>query len=290
MPKGSSPSSQLKYLYKNLAGDKEVEEELFAGIPEDKRDGLKKLLGAINDAAEKGVKHTVKSMEEGTPSFPTSWQSGMAAVKDKVLDAIQRRDYDKLATALTSPDAEQIAKKLGFFAPVAKKQPVLRLTYEPEIAVGRVAPAKILTPEEKAANVAVRERMESLGIDMSVLRAQDINNIRSMEKKYGQSELGKFVVAHKNEPIMSKIWDVPQTEYNKATVNKMLRDSLYDKLDKASKARIDSEIQDAWNSHKVTIADMILAARKSAAELAAAKGEPVDTTSMGHAFLNITKP
>lgn len=295
MPTGGTPASSLKYLYKQLAGNKELQDELFAGIPESQRPGMLKFLEAVKDAGRGTAGDVVKSMQEGSPSFPISTRQVFHKIYDKVIDTITRKDYDALGKALTSPDVEQIAKKLGYIKPTEPAKPILRLTYQPEVHVDRAGGAKVATVEEKAAANATRDRMAKLGYDPGILRAQDLHVIKAIEEKYGASELGKFMVEHKNEPIMGRVWDVPQTEYSQATVDKMMgRDamSLLKKLDKETQDAINSETRTAWESHQVPLADMIMARVQAAKDLAQAKGETGGTfgkTSLGSAFDEMLK-
>lgn len=296
MPTGGTPASSLKYLYKQLAGNKELQDELFAGIPESQRSGMLKFLEAVKDSGRGTAGDVVKSMQEGSPSFPISTRQVFHKIYDKVIDTITRKDYDALGKALTSPDVEQIAKKLGYIKPTEAPKPILRLTFQPEIHVGREGKGgKITTPEEKAVATETRDRMAKLGYDPGILRAQDLHVIRAMEGKYGASELGKWMVEHKNEPIMGRVWDVPQTEYSQATVDKMMgRDamSLLKKLDKETQDIINSETRTAWESHQVPLADMIMARVQAAKDLAKAKGESGSVfgkTSLGSAFDDMLK-
>lgn len=289
MPTGGTPSSSLKFLYKQLAGSKELQEELFAGMPESQHTGMVKLLEAIKDTGRSGTNDLVKSMEDGSPSFPFSKSGVLHKAFSAIADAITRKDYDALAKALTSPDAEMIAKKLGYIKPVAPPKPILRLTYQPKAAdvlVNKGGAAKIATESEQAAANQARERMRGLGYDPGILRVQDLNIIKAMEQKYGQSELGKFVIANRNEPIMGRAWEVPQTEYSQATVDRMLRDSAWQKLAKSQREAINAEMKSAWDSHQVTLADMVLSARQAARELAAAKGESGGIGNVGQAMLD----
>lgn len=291
MPKGGTPASSLKFLYKQLAGSQELQEELFEGMPSSQRAGMMKFLEAIKDSGRGSASDVVKSMQQGSPSFPLTTRQVLHKTYDKISDLLTKKDYDALGKALTSPDVEEMAKKLGYVMTVEPAKPLLRLTYKPspsnaEISVNTEGAAKIVPEAEQKSTNQARERMKNLGFDPGILRAQDLNAIRSMEEKYGQSELGKFVIANKNEPIMGRAWEVPHTEYSQDTVDKMMRNSAWQKLDKDNKAKINAEIEQAWNSHQVTIADMILSARQAAAELAKAKREPLKTTSVGHALLN----
>lgn len=126
----------------------------------------------------------------------------------------------------------------------------------------------------------INDKYSKLGLTNDVLRVQDRNTISTLEKKYGQSELGKFIAQNHNQPIMGRVWETPYTEYSQATVDKMLRNSAWDKLEKSQKQQISSQIEKAWNEHKTPIADMILQARKGAADLAAAKKESFSPTAM----------
>ena len=65
-----------------------------------------------------------------------------------------------------------------------------------------------------------------------------------------------------------------------------MRDSAWDKLDEINQDKISSEIEKAWDTHKVTLADMILSAREAAGEMAAVKGEQVNIGSVGNALLD----
>lgn len=286
MPEGGTPASSLKYLYKQLAGNKELRDELFAGMPESNREGMMKLLEAIRDSGRSGANDIVKSMQQGSPSFPLTTSQVIHKAYDRIVDMITRKDYDSLGKALTSPEAEQIAKKLGYVKPLPPKKPILRLTYQPErdIFVGNDKEAIIGNEKIMAAAKDVRDRMEKLGYGPGVLRAQDLNVIRDMEQKYGQSELRKFMIEHKNEPIMGRAWEVPQTEYNQATVDKMLgRDamSLLEKLDKETQDSLHAELRTIWDSHKTTLAEMALDSRRAIKELSEAKGQPI-TVKFGH--------
>lgn len=158
---------------------------------------------------------------------------------------------------------------------IGKEKPLLRLTYQPktDYIVGKDAVAEKANPLHNSVMDKTRERMNSLGLTSDVLHAQDLNVIRDLEQKYGQSELGKFVVANKNEPLMGKVWEIPQTEYSQNAVNKLMRNSAWSNLDKMQKERISSEIKQAWDSHQVTLADMIMSSRQAAKELAQATGE-----------------
>ena len=296
MPVGGTPASSLKYLHKTLAGNQALQEELFEGMPASQRKGMLEFLNAINDAGRRGVGDVVKSMQEGSPSFPISTRQVLHKAYDKLSDLITRRDYDALGKALTSPENEAIAKKLGYVKTVPVNKPILRLTYQPkapEIAVNRAGEAKIVPEAEQAAINETRDRMEKLGFGLGVLRAQDLNVIRNLETKYGQSELGKFMIANKNEPIMGRAWDVPQHEYSQATVDKMMgKDamSMLKKLDKETRDRIDEETRNAWESHEVSLADMIMARRQAALDLAKEIGESPQVGSVGNAMFDAVNP
>jgi hypothetical protein len=283
MPKGGTPGQSMKYLYNKLAGSEELQEEIFGNTPAAQKEGILKLLNEVKDIARVNAGDIIKSGEEGTPSFPLNKKQALSRIYDAISDAITRKDYNALAKALTSPDAEKIAAKLGYVKPEEPAKPILRLTYtpkDPEIISGRSG-NKIATPAEQHVMDQTRARMKSLGIDMGILRAQDLNVIRQMEQKYGQSELGKFIIANKNEPILGRVWEVPDTEYSKATVDRMLRDSNWNKLSSANKEKIDTEVKAAWESGKVTVADMIMSAKQAAKELAEAKGADRET-KFGH--------
>lgn len=289
MPAGGTPASKLKYLHKQLAGNAELQEELFSGIPEAQRPGMVKLLEAIENSSRAGATDIVKSMEEGSPTFPFSKSGILHKMFDAVTDALMRKDYDALGKALTNPDAELIAKKLGYVKMSPPPKPVLRLTYQPkdqEIHVDRETEGKLIPRHEQALIDQARERLENLGIKTDHFRVQDMKTVQELEKKYGQSELGKFVIANRYTPFIDKAWEIPQKEYSQATVNRMMRDSAWDKLDEASQERINTEMEKAWNSHQVTLADMILSARQAAKELASAKGEPEKIGSVGNALLD----
>lgn len=276
MPAGGTPASKLKYLHKQLAGNTELQEELFSGMPKEQQEGMVRLLKAIEESSRSGASDVVKSMEEGSPSFPFSKSSALHKMFNAIADTLTRKDYNALAKALTSPDAELIAKRLGYVKMSPPAKPILRLTYQPkapEIKVNREGEARLVPMHEQAEINASRQRMENLGLRTDVLRAQDMNAIRELEKKYGQSELGKFVIANRHTPFIDKAWKIPQKEYSQATVNRMMRDSAWNKLDEIQQERINTEMEKAWNSHQVTLADMILSARQAASELAAAKGE-----------------
>lgn len=226
-------------------------------------------------------------MQQGSPSFPLTTSQVVHRAYDKIIDFIFRKDYDGLAKALTSPEVEQIAKKLGYVKPLPPQKPILRLTYQPknDIFVGRDTEAIIGNEKIMDAAKNVRDRMEKLGYGPGVLRAQDLNVIREMEKKYGASELGKFMIEHRNEPIMGRAWEVPQTEYNQATVDKMLgKDAMsrLEKLDKETRDSLHSELRTIWDQHKTTLGEMALDARRSIENLAAAKNETSPSAKFGH--------
>lgn len=291
MPEGGTPASSLKYLYKQLAGNKELRDELFAGMPESQRDGMMKLLKAIKDSSRGSANDIVKSMQQGSPSFPLTTNQVIHKAYDKVVDLIFRKDYDGLGKALTSPEAEQIAKKLGYIKPTPPAKPILRLTYQPkdalgaEVHVNRAGGAKAASAEEQAAVDATRDRMEKLGYGPGILRAQDLHVIRAMEQKYGASELGKFMTEHKNEPIMGRAWEIPDTEYSQAVVDKMLgRDamSLLGKLQKETQDSLNAELRTIWDAHKTTLGEMALESRRAIKEMAEAKGEAPPTPKFGH--------
>lgn len=288
-PTGGNPSSKLKYLYKQLAGSAELQDELFAGMPESQRPGMLKLLQAINDSGRSGVSDVVKSMEEGTPSFPTSWRGTLGVMKDKVLDYITRKDYDGLARELTDPNVEAIAKKLGFVKMAEPEKPMLKLTYQPkptDVLVNREGQGKLLSRMEQAETDKARDRLENLGIRTDHFKLQDMKTVQELEKKYGQSELGKFVIANRNTPFIDKAWEIPQTEYSQATVDKMMNDSKWNKITEEQREKISSEIEKGWNSHQVTLADMILSARQAAKELSEAKESPDKVGNVGSALLD----
>lgn len=291
MPEGGSPSQKLAYLHKKLAGSKELQDEIFGNMPAAKRDGILKLLDQAKTISRVGANDIVKSGVEGTPSLPLSKTQILGQMYDKVSDFVTRKDYNGLAKALTSPDVEKVAERLGYVKPEPAPKSPLRLTYQPEnpeILVGQEG-AKLASPAEQHANDALRARMKSLGIDMSTLRAQDMNAIRAMEQKYGQSEIGKFITENRNQPIMGRAWEVPQTEYDQTTVDKMLNRATMAKLDKAEKAQIQSQIEKDWKAHQKTVADLILEARKSAADLAKAKGESYSPSNMQELLLKAAK-
>lgn len=287
MPTGGTPASALKYLYKQLAGSKELQEELFEGMPESQRAGMMKFLEAVKDAGRSGASDVVKSMQDGSPSFPITTRQVLHKAYDRIADFITRKDYDAIGREIVSPEVEQIAKKLGYVKPLPPEKPILRLTYKPEkpdIFVGNDTQAIIGNEKTTAAAKAIRDRMEKLGYGPGVLRAQDLNVIRDMETKYGQSELGRFMIEHKNEPIMGRMWDVPQTEYSQATVDKMMgKDAMsrLSKLDKTMQDSINFETRTAWESHKFPLADMVMARRQALKELSKAKGEPVQRNPFG---------
>lgn len=289
MPTGGTPASKLKYLHKQLAGNAELRDELFSGLPEESRAGMVKFLDAIEKSSRSGVNDVVKSMEEGSPTFPFSKAGVIHKAADAIIDAITRKDYDALGKALTSPDAEAIAKKLGYVKPLAPEKPVLRLTYQPkpaDVTVTRGGEAKLLSRTEQAEINQARERLENLGLKTDYYRLQDMKEVRELERKYGQSEVGKFVAANRHTPFIDKAWEIPQTEYSQATVNRMMRNSAWDKLDEIQQEKISSEMEKAWDTHKVTLADMVLSAREAANDLAVAKGESMKVGIVGNALLD----
>lgn len=117
MPTGGTPASSLKYIYKQLVGSQALSDELFEGLPVDKQRGMMEFLKAVKDASKSSVNDRVKSMEEGTPSFPLSQHGALLKIKDWMIDTITRKDYDALAKGLTSPDIEAIAEKMGYEKP-----------------------------------------------------------------------------------------------------------------------------------------------------------------------------
>lgn len=287
MPTGGTPASKLKYLHNQLAGNAELQEELFSGMPESQRPGMIKFLKAIEEFSRSGATDVVKSMEEGSPTFPFSKSSALHKVFNAVADALTRKDYDSLAKALTSPDASAIARKLGYIEPISPQRPILRLTYQPkppEVAVTRGGEARLVPRHEQALIDQTRERLENLGIRTDHFRVQDMKTVQDLEKKYGQSELGKFVIANRHTPFIDKAWDIPQKEYSQTTVDRMMRNSAWDKLSEEQQHQISSEIEDAWNTHKVTLADMILSAREAAIDLAEIKGEKPKIGNVGEAL------
>ena len=235
----------------------------------------------------------IKAAGEGKNSLSRAWQKAMALVPGKNLlekegalgvagggallashlgvplaapAAVGGLGYGAYKAA-TSPTAKKILgsamSKTGQM--IGKEKPLLKLTYQPktDYVVGRDAVAKQVNPMHDAVMQATRERMNKLGLTSDILHAQDLNTIHEMEKKYGQSELGKFVKANKNEPIMGKVWEVPQTEYS-------------------------GEIKQAWDSHQVPLADMILSSRKAAEELSKITGKP-QVGSLGEAMYSAVK-
>lgn len=270
IPEGGSPSQKLAFLHKKLAGSKELQEEIFGNMPVAQREGILKLLDQAKNISRVGANDIVKSGVEGTPSLPLSKTQVLGQLYDKVSDFVLRKDYNGLAKALTSPDVEKVAERLGYVKPEPIKEAPLRLTYQPkpsEMIVGRQG-VKLATPAEQHANDAIRARMKRLGLDTSTLRVQDMNAMRAMEKKYGQSELGKFMAQNHNQPLMGRAWEVPQTEYSQATTDKMLNRGTMAKLDKAQKEEIRKSIEAKWNSHQTSVADIILQANKDAETLA----------------------
>lgn len=292
MPTGGTPASKLKYLHKQLAGNAELQEELFSGMPKEQQEGMTKLLEAIEKSGRSGTSDVVKSMEAGTPTFPFSKSSALHKMYSAVADAITRKDYDALANALTSPDAELIARKFGYVKMAPPTKPILRLTYQPkapEIAVTREGEARMIPRHEQVQIDQARDRLENLGIRTDHFRVQDMKTVRELEQKYGQSELGKFVIANRHTPFIDKAWEIPKTEYNQATIDRMMRNSAWNKLDEMQQERINIEMEKAWNSHQLTLADMILSARQAAEELSKVTGEP-KIGSVGNALLEAINP
>lgn len=189
--------------------------------------------------------------------------------------------------AATSPAAKKVAGKvmsrLGKDLK-GKEAPKLLTQDRPMVHVPGEG-TRPMTDAEWQNSADIRNKYDKLGLSSDVLRVQDRNTINALEKKYGQSELGKFIAQNHNQPIMGRVWETPYTEYSQATVDKMMRNSAWDKLEKSQKQQISAEVEKAWNEHKTPVADMILQARKSAADLAAAKKEKFDPTTMQEKLL-----
>lgn len=197
-----------------------------------------------------------------------------------------------LYKAATSPTAKKILgsvlSKTG--QAIGKEKPLLRLEYKPNIdfTVGKNTLPVKTNPLHNAVMDQTRERLKNLGLTTDILSVQDINTIRKLEQKYGQSEFSKFIIANKNEPLMGRVWEVPQTEYSQAVIDKLLNRNLERKLDRAQIAKLNAETAQAWNSHQVTTADMVLSRAEAAKELSKIKGKP-QIGSLGEALIGAAR-
>lgn len=113
-PTGGTPSSTLSYLYKKLAGSPAEQEKLFGQMPVATQRGMMDLLKSIKDMARGNLRDVSKSVEEGSAAFPKTKQGAIHKLGDWLVDMLTKKDYDALAKALTRPDIEEIAKKIGY--------------------------------------------------------------------------------------------------------------------------------------------------------------------------------
>lgn len=112
--------------------------------------------------------------------------------------------------------------------------------------------------------------------------------VNPYQSKYGQSDFGKWVAQNANKPIMQQVDSIPTAEYSQSQVNSILKNSAFDKLDAAQKTKVNNEIEQAWNSYKVPLRDMIRQAMASSQYLAEATGKnPIGT--LGDALINAKK-
>lgn len=112
--------------------------------------------------------------------------------------------------------------------------------------------------------------------------------VNPYQSKYGQSDFGKWVAQNANKPIMQQVDSIPTAEYNQSQVNSILKNSAFDKLDADQKTKVNNEIEQAWNSYKVPLRDMIRQAMASSQYLAEATGKnPIGT--LGDALINAKK-
>lgn len=210
-------------------------------------------------------------------------------VSEAIINRGQVPEQSALMQLLNSKVA--FAERPKIQAPAPTK-PLLQLEYKPkatDIVTDQSGTSRNLTQPEQLAVNARRKQYSDLGLTPDVLSVQAQNTKNALIKKYGQSEIGRFVAENSKKPLGDKLFEVPTTEYSQSQVNAMLRNSAWDKLEKAQKSKINAEIEKAWSEQKTPLAEMIMAAEKKAQELAKAKGEKYRKTAVGEALTKVTK-
>lgn len=112
MPRNGTPTSKLNYLYKNLAGSEEVQQEILGGMPASERAGMMKLLESISEAGRSGLNDLTKTQQGTLPKIPLSKAGAFGRLKDWMWEAATRNDYDAIGRALTNPDIRYVSEKI----------------------------------------------------------------------------------------------------------------------------------------------------------------------------------